>query len=229
MKDNSLYRLGGIAAILVGITYVITGITNIFIPSSLNGVPDAQSPFMYWEESKVLILTNWWATLIGAVFALAMIPAVSGTVQHLNEGWVRWTKTLATLAFAVAILDNYWSIVYTDARAQAYMTGSESIRSELTVPGAPQFIDVQGWLALGGVGLWILVCSYLALRNNIWPKGLAYLGILAGFIYFLALSSWTVPPFHASGALVIVGVIGAVLGPIFLTWMGIFLRRIGSS
>ena len=163
MKDNSLYRLGGIAAILVGITYVITGITNIFIPSSLNGVPDAQSPFMYWEESKVLILTNWWATLIGAVFALAMIPAVSGTVQHLNEGWVRWTKTLATLAFAVAILDNYWSIVYTDARAQAYMTGSESIRSELTVPGARNLsMSKAGWhwagLDYGSLYAAILLC-----------------------------------------------------------------------
>lgn len=93
--------------------------------------------------------------LIGAIFALAMIPAVSATVQHLNEGWVRWTSTLAILAFAVVILDNYWAIVYTDARAQAYWTGTEAMRANLTAPGAPQRIDVQGWLANGAVGIWL--------------------------------------------------------------------------
>jgi hypothetical protein len=183
---------------------------------------------MYWEESKTLILTNWWATLIGAVLALAVVPALSKTVLHLNEGWVRWTSTLATIAFAVVILDNYWSIVYTDARAQAYMTGSEAVRADLTLPGAPQFIDVQGWLSLGAVGLWILVCSYLALRNNVWPKGLAYLGILGAFIYFLGMFSWVFPALHASGGLVIIGIIGAILGPVIYTWMGIYLRRIDS-
>jgi len=107
MKDNSLYKLGGIASILVGISYVVVGITSVLTPPSVAGVPDVQSPFTYWEENKLLILTGWWALLIGAVFALAMIPAISATVQHLNAGWVRWTSTLATIAFAVVILDNY--------------------------------------------------------------------------------------------------------------------------
>ena len=83
------------------------GIEVMVLPSILSGVPNAQSPFMYYEANKIMLLTNWWALLFGAVFALAVIPAVSATVQHLNEGWVRWTGTLATLAFAVVILDNY--------------------------------------------------------------------------------------------------------------------------
>ena len=40
MKDNSLYKLGGIASVLVGITFVVTGITGVIIPSKL----DIQSP-----------------------------------------------------------------------------------------------------------------------------------------------------------------------------------------
>jgi hypothetical protein len=229
MKDNSLHKLGGIASILVGISYVVIGITSIFIPGNLGGVPDVQSPFMYWEANKTMLLIQWWAMLIGAVFALAMIPAVSATVQHLNEGWVRWTSTLAILAFAVVILDNYWSIVYTDARAQAYLTGTDAMRAALSLPGAAQWIDVQGWLADGAVGFWLLVCSILALRNQVWPKGLAYLGILGAFIYFLALASQVIPGLVISGTITFVGAFGAIVAPICYTWMGFHLRRVGAD
>ena len=229
MKDTSLYKIGGIASILLGISYLVVGISGALLPSNLSGVPNAQSPFMYYEANKIMLLTNWWALLIGAVFVLAVIPAVSTTVQHLNEGWVRWTSTLATLAFAVVILDNYWSIVYTTARAHAYVTGTEAMRAALTVPGAPQWIDVQGWLAYGAVGLWALVISVLALRGNTWPKGLAYLGIVGAFIYFLALATSVIPDLVVSGAGTATAGIGAVFAPIWYSWMGIHLRRIGLS
>ncbi len=229
MTDNSLYKLGGIASIFVGISYVVVGITSILTPPAVAGVPNAQATILFFEDSKFLILTNWWALLIGAVFALAMIPAVSATVQHLNEGWVRWTSTLATIAFAVVILDNYWPIVYTEARARAYETGTEAVRAALSVPGSPQWIDVQGWLAYGAVGSWLLVISLLALRSNIWPKGLAYLGVFVAFIYFLALASSVIPGLVISGAILFVAGIAVVVAPIFFTWMGIYLRRIGSA
>jgi hypothetical protein len=229
MKDNSLYKLGGFASILVGISYVVIGITSFLIPSNLGGAPDVQSPFMYWEANKTMLLIQWWAMLIGAVFALAMIPAISATVQHFNEGLVRWTSTLATIAFAVVILDNYWSIVYTDARASAYITGTEAIRATLSVPGAPQWIDVQGWLANGAVGFWLLACCVLAVRNQSWHKGLAYLGIIGAFIYFLVLASLVILDLVLSGAIVFVGGIGGILAPIWFTWMGIHLWRVASQ
>ena len=158
-----------------------------------------------------------------------MIPAVSATVQHLNEGWVRWTSSLATLAFAVTILDNYWAIVMNPLRAAAYLTGNEALRTTLTVPGAPQWIDVQNWLAFGAVGLWVLVVSLLALRGNVWSKGLAYLGIALAFVYFLALSPLVFP--SLSGVViftVVAGGGGVVLAPIWYIWMGIHLRRMAS-
>jgi hypothetical protein len=128
-----------------------------------------------------------------------------------------WTSTLATIAFAVVIVDNYWPIVYTEARAA------------LSVPGSPQWIDVQGWLAYGAVGLWLLVISLLALRSNIWTRGLAYLGVFVAFIYFLALASSVFPALVLSGAILFVAGIAVVIAPIFFTWMGLYLRPIGSA
>jgi len=59
MKDNSLYKLGGIASILVGISYVVIGVTTVLLPPNLGGgVPNAQSPFMYLEANYWLLMIN---------------------------------------------------------------------------------------------------------------------------------------------------------------------------
>jgi hypothetical protein len=230
MKDNSLYKLGGFASIAVGISYIVIGITTVLLPSNLGGgVPDVQSPFMYFEANRGLLMTQYWAFTIGAIFALAMIPAVSATVQHLNEGWVRWTSSLATLGFAVAILDNYWAIVETPARAAIYVTGTDAIRAALSVPGEPQAIDVQGWLGNGGVGLWALVIGVLALRGKVFPKGLAYVWIFGACAYFMALVSAVIPDLSLSGVGIVISGLGAILGPIGYGWMGIHLWRLSSS
>jgi hypothetical protein len=226
MKDNSLYKLGGISSILVGISYMVIGVTNILLPPALTYANDAQSPFMYFEANRGLYTTGSWAWTLGALFALALIPAVSATVQHLNEGWVRWTSSLATLAFAVSFLDYYWAIVMNPPRAAAYVAGNDGWRAALTVPGAPHIIDAQGWLGFGAVGLWILVASLLALRGNAWPKGLAYVGIATAFFYFLALAREVIPSFSGIVVFTIVASGGGlVLAPIWYIWMGIHLRH----
>jgi hypothetical protein len=228
MKDNSLYQLGGAAAILVGISYAVIGITTLLVPPFVMGVPDAQLPIMYFEENKALLLTNWWGGVFVGVFGLAMIPAVARTVRHFNEGWVGWVSNLALLASAAVLLDNYWGIVFTEPIYRAYTLGSEATRAALTAPNSAQWLESRGWLGYGAMGLWILVCSYLALRHQAWPRGLAYLGILSAFIYFLALSVWVIPVLMISGMLIVVGGIAVVLAPIFYIWMGIHLRQLES-
>ncbi len=225
MNDRSVYKLGGAASIIVGISYTVAAVTAVLMPPAMAGLPSIQSPFVLFEENSTMLLANYWALLISAVFALAVVPAVSNTVMHRNEGWVRWTSTLATIAFAVVILDNYWALVYTAPRAQAFMTGSEAVRATLTVPGAPQWIDVQGWLANGAFGLWALVVSLLALRGGLWPKGLAYLGIGGAILLFLGLAATVIPGLFLSGMGNIISGIGALYAPIWFIWMGLFLYR----
>jgi len=82
------------------------------------------------------------------------------------------------------------------------------------VPRAAQWIDFQGWLANGAVRFWLLVCSVLALRYQVWRKGLAYLGIIGAFIYFLALAFSVVPDQVISGVSIYVGFIGAIFAPV---------------
>jgi len=224
MKDNSLYKLGGICSVLVGISYIIIGITVLLESPQLTVENNAQSPFLFFESNRVVLLTQWSAMAWGAVFALAVIPAVSEKVRNLNEGWVRWTGTLATLGFAVTILDNYWAIVMTPARAAAYVTSSEAMRAAFAVPGEVQFIDIQGWLGYGAVGLWVLVINLLALRGAIFPKPLAYLGIATALAYFLVLTTMVFP--NVRGMILVVAAIGGILlAPIWYIWIGLILHR----
>ena len=104
------------------------------------------------DATTIVVLAQCGSFAIAGVLGLAVVPAASSMVQHLNEGWVRWTGALATLGFAATILGNYWAIVTTSARAAAYLAGTPATRAALTLPGAAQFIDMQGWL---GYGVWV--------------------------------------------------------------------------
>lgn len=224
MKDNSLYKLGGICSVLVGISYIVIGVTEILLPAEYTVEYNARVPLMFFRSNPTLFIGQWSAMLWGAVLALAVIPAVSEYVRNFNEGWVRWTSTLATLGFAVTILDNYWAVVMTAPIANAYFAGNEVTRIALTTPGSAQQIDLRGWLQWGAVGLWVLVVNLLALRHSAWPRRLAYLGIATAVAYFLTFASTAIS--GLSGIiLVVAGVGGVVIGPIWYIWMGVFLYR----
>src|SRR6266567_4416728 len=64
-----------------------------------------------------------------------------------------------------------------------------AVKAALTVPGALAGLDPQAWLRFGAVGLFILVVSVLALRGNIWPKSLAYVGIGLAIAYGLVVTT----------------------------------------
>ena len=69
------------------------------------------------------------------------------------------------------------------------MHGDAAVKAALTVPGTLAGLDPQGWLRWGSVGVWILVVSLSALRGNIWPKLLAYIGISSGIVYCLVVAT----------------------------------------
>jgi hypothetical protein len=77
MQDNSLYKLGGICSILVGISYAVIGITVLMESPALTVENNAQAPILFFESNRTVLLSQYWAMALGAVFALAVIPAVS--------------------------------------------------------------------------------------------------------------------------------------------------------
>jgi hypothetical protein len=53
------------------------------------------------------------------------------------------------------------------------------------VPGAPQYIDVHGYLGFDAVGVWVLVVSLLAYHSRRWPRLLTLHGIALTIAYLV--------------------------------------------
>ncbi len=222
MKDNSLSKLGGICCIVLGVLYVLFAIFYLADP-----VQQAIGTDEYWpklaQNPPVHVLSNWAWALVG-VLGLVTVPAISQLVRAQNEGWVRWMSNLALLGYAVQAINSFRALALEPGIGAAYVAGPAATQAALQAISVS--LDPQGWLVDGGVGLWLLVISLLALRGDVWPKVLAYLGIAAGILYWLALAGnvleiQTLVQIAAGAAIIV--------GPVFLVWMGLRLRAAEGS
>lgn len=223
MKSDSLNKLGGLCSILVGALYVLVGATYVLLPpeQQAGGTPDAF--YRSFAQSQTLSMINFWAFALAGVFALGALPAITESVRSVNEGWARWTSNLAYLGFAVTAIDFFRSIALQPNRAAAYVAGDASVRAVLAAPTFAAGLDPDGWLGFGGVGLWALMTSLLAMRSKRWPNTLAYVGIAVGILYWLVVVSLV---FDNAALLQIVAALGGVVAaPIWYIWVGMRLRK----
>jgi hypothetical protein len=224
-QDRAVRQLGGLGAMLLGVGYLVIGVTYLLLPPhQLPGDPNAF--LASYAESPTLLTVQYWAWALGAVVALAAVPAISQISRHGNEGWVRWTTTLAQLGFAVTAISYFTMLAVQPQRAAAYVCNQcqeTVIRPALAANQNLLGLDPQGWLAFGGVGLWVLVVNLLAWRQRTLPRGLAGVGLALGLGYWLVI---------ALGVLELVALIpiaaiafGIILAPVWYLGVGWWLRH----
>jgi hypothetical protein len=145
-------------------------------------------------------------------------------VRSANEGWMRWTSTLAIIGLAVNALVTLQHVARDSDQAAAYVKGDAAIKAALTVPGALAVLDPQAWLRYGAFGVWALVVSLLALRGGEWRKPLAYLG------FDVAIAAWLVVAgevFQGRSLIAIIAGGAAIFVPVWYIWLGLRLRKAG--
>lgn len=229
MKDNTLNKLGGTCSILVGVSYIVAAVVYLISPVKLQdaaGIPPGKFLETLSQNSTTYIVPLGIAAL-DSLLTIAVILAVSENVRSVNEGWVRWTSTLAIVGSGVNAVEFLNRITLNPARAAAYVKGDAAAKAALTVPGALAGLDPQAWVRFGAVGLWILVVSLLALRGNIWPKSLAYVGIGVAIAYCLVVPTnlLQIQLFTA----IVGGISGVISWPIWYIWLGLRLREVGAG
>jgi hypothetical protein len=221
MKDYSLNQLGGLCAILVGISYVLIGVIFLLLPADQQPGGDSALFFASVVRDPSLLRIYYLVFALGAVLALGALPAISASVRPLNEGWTRWAANLAYLGFAVTAVDffRFWSIQ--TYWASAFVAADASTR--VAIDAASIGLDPDGWLSFGGVGTWVLVVSLLAMRANAWPRLLSYNGIAVAVLYWLLVvaSIFNIQILTS----IVAGLGGVVLAPIWYIWTGLLLRR----
>jgi hypothetical protein len=222
MNEGTTRKLGGTCSILVGVSYIVVGIAYLLLPAEQKAGADPGPFLASFAQSPLMTTLEYWGFALGAVFALAVVPAISDRVRSANEGWVRWTNTLATVGFAVAAVQYFRYLALYPANAAAYATGDAATRAAVAANQATMALDPNGWLDFGGVGLWFLVINLLALRGGQWPKTLAYVGIAGAIAYWLVVAGFV---FEIGLFVTIAAAAAIVLGPIWYIWVGLTLRR----
>ena len=226
MKDNTMSKLGGTCSILLGVSYMVIGITYFLLPPELQE-PLADGKFMTaYAQNPLMLNVEDWAFALGGLLAIAAVLAISDSVRSANEGWVRWTSSLALVGFAALAISYFRFLALAPDRAAAYVQGDAALKAALTVPPAPLNglgLDPQGWLEFGAVGLWILVVSLFALRGGTWPKPLAYVGVGLAIVYWLVVAAIVL---KMQLLIAIAAGVGSVLlAPIWYIWLGLRLRK----
>jgi hypothetical protein len=139
---------------------------------------------------------------ISAVFvALSMIP-VSIALYKLQQ---LHTKTLSLIATCIGIISMLVASITSILLIFRIIDFEQSLLPTLT--------------AFGTIGIWLIMSSYVSLKNGQLPKRLSYLGIVAGVGYILSnLGFWLGGQQHP---LLAVGSLIAIFSyPIWAFWLG---------
>ncbi len=226
MADNSLRKLGGICSIFLGVLYVLINVTILLMPPEQRMTND---PARFWsalaQNPRPTLLLSWEFVLV-AVLAFAALPAISDIVRSINEGWVRWVSNLAYLGFALIAITNLRSAALLPQIAATFMAGDTMTKAALIAVYSPPSslnLDPQGWLEFGGVGVWILLVSTLALRRVLLPAYLSYMGIALAILYWARVAGGVIQ----NNILIAIGggLGGFIAAPIWYIWIGLACRR----
>jgi hypothetical protein len=216
VKHDSLLKLGGLCAILLGIVNGLSSIFYLLLPPEQRAAVPAAQILPSVAEGATLLMITFYAQAIVGVLGLIVVPAISVQFKDMDEGWVRWTRNLALVGFAVSAVGYLLSAGRLPGIAAAFVAGDASTKAALAAVWKSS-IDLQGFWGYGAVGIWVFVMSLFALRGSSWPKPAAYLGLVLGIAY------WLIPVgvvLKSQPFLLLGSAIGAVLTTIWYVWVG---------
>ena len=173
-----------------------------------------------------LLNSVFWAEALVGVFGLAIVPALANFLQdEENEGWVKWTSSLATVGFAVTAIGYFLTLARLPGIAAAFVNGDASTQAALAVTwkSTP---DLFGFWGYGAIGIWILCASLLMLRKTGVSKAFATIGLLTAVISLLV-SIGTY--FKFQPLLLIAAGTGLIAAPVWFIWLGVNLRRMANA
>lgn len=129
------------------------------------------------------------------IFALGFFPALAAKVRTVHPGWAAWMINLVYLGVA-----------------------AEAIRYLGNLPFNTVF------LFFGGLSLSSLVFNILALKHDLWPKALAWIGVVMSILLIGVILSSMIESL-AFLNMVSAGLGAVVLYPIWLVWLGLRFQK----
>lgn len=209
---KGLQKVGGVSALLFGVSFVLLIVSNAVIQPSLGitGPADQVNP------AKLLPLASTLRILFSIPILFAV--AVSLTTLALNERLQERAPALMRIATAsglggaaLFLGSGMFSFAVLPALASIYAQNPAGVTTtDLALAGG--VADGLVTAAIFASGWWVLLASWAALQGGL-PKILSYVGLLFGAVSILA---FAIPPFT---------IVGALVGIVWAFWVGIALLR----
>jgi hypothetical protein len=216
-------RFGGTAAILLGVSYVVAGVGYVLLPEGQrSGDPGVLLRSLAEDGLAAFYAVNW-ALVVGAVLALAAVPAITALVERAGPSVAGWARRVAYVGFAVAGVQYARLVTLAPEDAFRYV-GTDDPVQQAAIRGDSlhTLLDPEQWFIFGGVGLWVITVGVLGLRSNAIPRILGWSALAAGAMYWLAVLGNVVGAVELITVAAILG--GVVLAPIFYVGSGLRLR-----
>lgn len=198
-------RIAGLAAMAAGLAGFLYAVA--FIGLVLTGA----APDLGFGLASLLLLVG---SLLGAVALTALYPRL----KTVDPGF-------ALLALVLGVGGTIGAAVH-GGFDLANVLQPPTGEAEASMSGLPNYVDPRGLLTFGASGAGLLVASWLVVRGAVLPRGLGYLGYLAGVLLIivylgrLIILTPTNPIVAGPAALA-----GFIVNPAWYIWLGLSLRR----
>ena len=230
MENEKSGRFGYACAILLAMSYVIVGLTYLFLPADQKGgtmLHDPEKFLASMNQAPALITIHHLAFGLGALVGLAVVLAVFDLARDYHKAAVRWASGLGLLGFAVTAIDNFKIVANEPVRAARYISGDPVMKSIMKATDYLVSVDPQMWLGYGLVGFWALAGSWILWRNKAVPRVFGILGIAVGLSYFFVEIGTVI---RSEIWLTVAAAAGAVIvGPVWYVWLAMILRKWGRA
>ena len=225
MSENRTPNLGGNCAIAAAIAYIVVGITFFNLPQIQRGSSGRNQVTEYFTSvasDSFLLQLQYWSFSFAALMGLAVIITANRKFRNLSEDFIDWASVVGLIGYGVMCTNFVRCVDIIPQRAQIFVEAGEQM--QISMLGAnPLTLDPTGILGFGFVGFWFFVLNYFAKNSETFPNFLAYIGMIGGILHiFVAIGNIIDQQILISVA---AGLGGIVLGPIWLIWFGMTLKK----
>lgn len=222
LKWKSLYRIGGMAAILAAVLLLIEIIVFTIWPQPTTAI----GHFTLIESNKFIGLIDFYLLeFIAYILFIPMFFAIYVALKRFNESYMALAIILAIVGITIFLAtNNPFSML---SLSNQYMTATtEAQKSMLLAAGQAMLVNTNqravggfntGFLLVSVAGL---LCSVVMLQGNIFSKKIAYLGILT---FAISLVDYFRVIFIPTDVILLL-VIAILSGILLLIWL-IFIGR----
>lgn len=218
-------RLAAYCSILLGVTYVLAGITFLLLPAR----PGDTLKVLFAAGSS----PGWYRLFYGelaltGLLGLALIAPASRLIAGAGNAWTEWMGRVAYVAFAVALVQGLRTATLLPGLGQLFL-GCGKCTSNLAIQQTVATwlytslpLDPLNWIAFGGLGLWILALVLTGLGASRLPRLFLRIGLALALAYWVIVAGSVL----REGTLITFGAVaaGIVLGPMWFVWLGLALR-----